>query len=223
MDEIFDEEQLMEVASQLRRPHGEHGIEVGNMMNIGNERINLDMIDALDVQPQEHILEVGMGNGHFARLIVGAAEGVTYVGCDCSDVMVEEAISRNKWLLQEGTVQFHYAWCEEMPYKEGEFDKLCTANTIYFLDDPVAAIREFRRVLKPGGKVFLCFRPERSMRNFPVTRYNFSFWNTTSISELLEENGLHVIEILENEEPPQQIMGGTRTLENFIAVAERPA
>ncbi len=44
---------------------------------------------------------------------------------------------------------------EHLPYREGTFDAAVSAGSIEYWPDPVAAIREMRRVVKPGGVVMV--------------------------------------------------------------------
>lgn len=43
---------------------------------------------------------------------------------------------------------------DELPFKDAEFDLVFCNSVIYHLENPMAALAEFKRVLKPGGKLF---------------------------------------------------------------------
>jgi SAM-dependent methyltransferase len=47
-----------------------------------------------------------------------------------------------------------------LPLADGSLDGVAAVNCLYFLDDPVAAVREARRVLRPGG-LFVASSPSR--------------------------------------------------------------
>ncbi|MBK7811139.1 MAG: hypothetical protein IPI50_07870 [Saprospiraceae bacterium] len=64
----MDEQTLKEIAKQLRQPSGEFATQVGQKMNEGNLHINLNTIEALNLQKGDHILEIGMGNGFFVKI-----------------------------------------------------------------------------------------------------------------------------------------------------------
>lgn len=76
------EDTIKLIAEQLRQPHGTSGEEMGETMNKGNLKMNLGTIAALDLQPHQHILEIGMGNGFFVSEILSAHKNILYKGCD---------------------------------------------------------------------------------------------------------------------------------------------
>ena len=78
----MSENELKSLAVQLRKPEGSLGIEVGRMMNKRNKLMNLATIDQLEIQPNDKILEIGMGNGFFVKYILKKDETVRYIGCD---------------------------------------------------------------------------------------------------------------------------------------------
>lgn len=40
-----------------------------------------------------------------------------------------------------------------LPFEDGSFDVVLSAFTVFFFDEPTDALREWRRVLKPGGRI----------------------------------------------------------------------
>ncbi len=218
----MDESTIKIIAGHLRKPEGEEGANVGELMNIGNRTINEDTMRLLHLRANDRVLEVGMGNGHFVERILGAADGVTYAGCDYSDVMVKEAEKRNKASINAGVASFHCGSAVDMPYRNTEFDLIFTVNTIYFWDEPEAVLREFKRVLKPNGRLMIAFRPENVMKLYPMTRYNFHFWDTDTVTELVQERGFKVTDAEHHIEPPSEdLEGNSIRAENIVLTAIR--
>jgi ubiquinone/menaquinone biosynthesis C-methylase UbiE len=51
------------IAEQLRRPQGSWGVMTGIFMSLANRKVNEWTISLLDIQPTDHVLEVGFGPG----------------------------------------------------------------------------------------------------------------------------------------------------------------
>jgi SAM-dependent methyltransferase len=91
------------------------------------------------------VLDVGCGPGGFCRL--AAAAGATVVGLDASQAHVEVAQERvPAGRFDVGDLQF-------LPYDDGSFDLVTGFNSFQYAANIEAALREARRVTKPGGTV----------------------------------------------------------------------
>jgi SAM-dependent methyltransferase len=100
------------------------------------------------------VLDVGCGSGVFLRAAVD--RGATACGLDASAPMVEHALERVPDAdIRVGDLQF-------LPYEDDAFDVVTAFSSFWFADDPIAALREAKRVTRPGGRVFLLVfgRPE---------------------------------------------------------------
>jgi ubiquinone/menaquinone biosynthesis C-methylase UbiE len=217
----MNEETLKAIAAQLRRPEGEPGVQVGMKMNEGNSHINLYTIAALNPQPQEHILEIGMGNGFFVKDILSIHESIRYTGCDFSEAMAEEAKRINKSFVVGGRAEFHFGAADNMPFDGGVFDAVLTVNTIYFWDDNAKVLTEIRRVLKPSGRLVVSVRPRSVMELYPFTKYGFNMFSKDELADVISGNGFRIKEILEKKEPDQEINGKKVVVESLIVVAEK--
>ncbi|NQY08110.1 MAG: hypothetical protein HRT71_01165 [Flavobacteriales bacterium] len=80
-----------ELASQLRRPTGEGGIEIGNVMNELNGCMSSFVYNHMNVSENDQILEIEFGNGKLIPEILNKATNVSYTDIDLSDDMVREA------------------------------------------------------------------------------------------------------------------------------------
>ena len=89
--------------------------------------------------------EIGGGRGPISQLL----PGVTTLVIDKDPTMVAECATP----AVEGDLR-------SLPLPDASVDGVAAVNCFYFLDDPVAGIREAYRVLKPGG-LFVASSPSR--------------------------------------------------------------
>ncbi|MCG8372510.1 MAG: class I SAM-dependent methyltransferase [Balneolales bacterium] len=215
----IDESFAKEIAAQLRKPEGELGLEVAKRMNESNKAMNLQTIELLNIQDNQLILEIGMGNGAFISNILNAASNIKYVGCDYSNDMVELASELNAKFVERGVVSFFNASVDKLPVSNHSVDTIFTVNTLYFWKEYSNTFSEFKRVLKPDGMIAITIRPKHTMHNYPPTRYNFNSFTENDLSDLLTENGFKVIRIAHKTEPEADINGNLFNPEFMVALA----
>ncbi len=216
----MDESKLKSLAAQLRKPEGQHGIEVGDFMNKGNKEINLYSIDALDVQNKDTVLEIGMGNGFFVKNIIEKADSVKYIGCDFSEDMIHQSSENNTNFIEEGIADFRLSTAESLPVNSNSIDKIMTVNTIYFWENQTQVLAEFKRVLKPNGKLIIGLRPKDELQAMPMTKYGFNMFTEEEVIDLLNENGLKTTNTLTEREPDKEFLGMTMKVSSLIVTAE---
>ncbi len=212
----MDDETLKQIARQLRKPQGEGGVEVGQRMNVGNDLINRRAIAQLALQPGDRVLELGPGNGFFARDIVGVDESIRYVGCDISRLMVEQANLLNDRLVESGQARFVERAGAELPFPDASFTKCLTINTLYFWEDPAAELAEIRRVLVPGGRIIIGIRPRRVMEQMAFVQYGFTMYEPEQAAALLTDNGFQLDAVLVEPEPNLVFFGKTISMESVL-------
>jgi ubiquinone/menaquinone biosynthesis C-methylase UbiE len=96
-------------------------------------------------------LDVGCGTGFLALLLAEAGHRV--VGVDAADEMLVRAREKARGLGM--VVSFRSADADELPFGEAAFDLVVERHVIWTLPDPLGALREWRRVLRPGGRLVL--------------------------------------------------------------------
>ncbi len=212
----MDETSYQQLAAQLRQPTGEAGIHTGGWMNRGNTQINTDTITALNANPGDNILEIGMGNGFFVPAILQKDISIKYTGADFSEVMVEESKRINAEWINSGQAKFVLCNAEALPLENAAFNKIFTINTIYFWDDAAKILNEIKRVLQPKGKLIIALRPKRQMKNYPFIKYGFSLFSKEEVEELLTKNGFTILQSLEIQEPDFELNGEMVKMESLI-------
>jgi SAM-dependent methyltransferase len=109
-----------------------------------------DHVRHVPAQPGMHILDAGCGSGSMAREIAKATPGSVVVGIDLRDKYIDYARRRAE---ADGlrNLAFETGDVRELPFANGAFDIIWTKYLLQWVADPMRAMREFARVLKPGG------------------------------------------------------------------------
>lgn len=143
--------------TQLGNPQGWPGRVVGWVLTKNNRSINAWIVQLLDIQPADHILEVGCGPGLAIQGFAARAKEGLVAGIDPSPIMVEQARKRNAAAIKAGRVEIQQGEASTLPYPDASFDKVVAVHVIYFWSDAVVTLQELRRVLQPGGVVAIGF------------------------------------------------------------------
>jgi ubiquinone/menaquinone biosynthesis C-methylase UbiE len=99
---------------------------------------------------QGRVLEVGFGSGHNLPHYPAAVKGV--VGVDPSGESAK--LARKRIARAPFPVEFLPLSGEQLPAPDGSFDSVVSTFTLCTIPDPLAALRQMRRVLAPGGRFF---------------------------------------------------------------------
>ena len=94
----------------------------------------------------EVFLDVATGTGLVAREL--RSHGSRVVGIDISPSMLGSVTST------EG-IELVLGRAERLPFRDATFDGLTVTYLLRYVDDPVATMRELRRVVRPGGRVVM--------------------------------------------------------------------
>lgn len=181
------------IAEQARHAKGPIGRLIAFIMAHETFAGNMSAIDALDIQPRDHVLDIGCGHGRSLGILAARAPEGHVAGVDPSALMTEVAVERNRKLVKTRRIEVAIAAADALPFADGSFDKALCVHVIYFWTDIGAALREIARVMKPGGRLALLCRTnadEAAMRAFPPDIY--SFRSTAEVSAALVSAGFAV-------------------------------
>jgi ubiquinone/menaquinone biosynthesis C-methylase UbiE len=141
----------------------------------------------LGARPGEHVLEVGFGGGGLIALLLDA--GAQVIGVDISPAMLARARLRFRPALAKGQLRLAEASVEHLPLEPASIDRAVSVASLYFWPDPAAAFAELARVIRPGGRLVLCFEPPEELRKWPGHRFGFRLFELEAIERLLTAAG----------------------------------
>ena len=99
------------------------------------------------------VLEVGLGAGcDAAELIKGGAE---YYGIDVTQNSVDFVKERLGYSFNLNTENISKNDATSIPFPDDYFDMIYSFGVIHHIEDTENVVSEFKRVLKPGGKIFV--------------------------------------------------------------------
>jgi ubiquinone/menaquinone biosynthesis C-methylase UbiE len=129
----------------------------------------------------ESLLEIAAGSGVVTRAVAPVlARGARYVVTDLNPPMLAKAVSQQP---DAGHLEWGVADAQDLPFDQDTFDlALCQFGAMFF-PDRVAAYREARRVLRPGGS------------------FIFSMWDRIEENEFADEVTRATAEIFPADQP----------------------
>src|SRR4051794_35867859 len=120
-----------------------------DVLSLGQDRRwRRDVIDAVDPKPGERVLDLAAGTGTSSQPF--ADRGAVVVPCDFSLGMLQvgkQAKPALPFTAGDGT---------RLPFADDTFDAVTISFGLRNIVDPLAGLREMRRVTHPGGRLVVC-------------------------------------------------------------------
>jgi ubiquinone/menaquinone biosynthesis C-methylase UbiE len=98
------------------------------------------------------ILDVGCGQGHWGlTLLPVLPPNCKLIGIDSEPKWVEVAKNKSKQYGFDKRTDYQMAKAELLPFDDNSFDMVTCQTVLIHVDDPIKALKEMKRVLKPNG------------------------------------------------------------------------
>ncbi len=167
------------------------------------------LIESSAIHEGDRVLDVACGTGIVARRVASrVGESGSVVGLDINEGMLtvaEEAAADS-----HASIEWRQGDATDLPFANESFDVVCCQQALQFFDDPVAALRQMRRVLTPGGRLAVSvWRPLEYQPVYVVLadalenhisdeagtmmRSPFPEWDETDIRTLVEDAGFDTV------------------------------
>src|SRR5438874_7606266 len=145
------DEVKQQVAAHWNRRAAGFDSDFGHSIRTEAERAAWDRIVALAVGGRAPLdaLDVGCGTGFLSLELARRGHRVT--GIDFAPQMLAEA--QTKAAAQTVAVRFEQGDAEALRFSDASFDLAMTRHVLWTLPHPEAAIDEWMRVLRPGGRL----------------------------------------------------------------------
>lgn len=217
----MNENEIKELASQLREPGGSMGLEVGEQLYKTNGAMIGSTIDRIDLTANDVVLEIGHGNGAHVESLFQKEINIVYHGLELSELMYTEAQTINQEYVDSQKAFFKHYNGDVLPYDDQMFDTIFTVNTLYFWDHPVRFLREIRRVLTNNGLFSVAFVSDKTMSELPFSKYGFTVYSEEKFIQLMADNRFDVENLIKKTERVMSNDGETVDREYYIGLMRK--
>jgi SAM-dependent methyltransferase len=148
-------------AQQAIWSEGDFGMVAGLVYNVSE-----NLAEALDIVPDERVLDVACGSGNGAIAAARRAWGNT-TGTDFVPELLERA--RERAAVERLEIEFVEADAQALPFDDASFDVTMSIFGVMFAPDHEQAAVELLRVTKPGGRIGVSsWCPDGGLQDFFV-------------------------------------------------------
>ena len=137
------------MAGPFNRPDGYDRITTRHLRGM-DARIVADVTTA-GLGPDDRILDAGTGPGRLPRAIAAALPGLRIDGVDLAPEMIEYARRHT----DDDRLTFTVGDVAHLPYPDATFTLIVSSISQHHWVDVEGAIRDLRRVLRPGGRLWI--------------------------------------------------------------------
>ena len=142
-------------------------------------QMETELAKNLDLPAGSKVLDAGCGMGDVASFLA-SKHGLEVTGIDILDFNIDEAQKRIKKRGLQSLVHIHLMSYANIDIEDEYFDAVYTMETFVHANNPAQVLREFYRVLKPGGKLVM----------FEYSHDPFESMSATAVRDFTEMNKL---------------------------------
>lgn len=126
--------------------------EIGLTKHIGGTRATDELVKSCHIKKSSYVLEIGCGVG-LTPVYLAKKYECRIMAVDLSKEMIEKAKERAEKKGVAHKINFVVADARKLPFKDNLFDAVMLESVMAFIPDKKKAMKEFMRVVKPGGYI----------------------------------------------------------------------
>ncbi len=104
----------------------------------------------VDLQAGERLLDIGCGTGALLAALEKRHPNAILAGVDPTRGMLDLAEKR-----LSKKVHIEQSWAEKLPFEDESFDVIVSCSMFHYIREPMVALKEMMRVLKPAGSLVI--------------------------------------------------------------------
>lgn len=144
------------------------------------------LLRSINAAPGAEVLDAGCGHMRITAALLDLRPDLRMVGVDITPELLEAGKKRNL------DVPTHVGDLNDLPFEDDRFDHAISARVFQYIADPVHALRELRRVVRPGGRVAIVL----PNRHNPIKRlrYRGRLSTPAEVASWFEEAGFTLVQ-----------------------------
>lgn len=182
--------------SQPGLPRGFVGWIVAWLMPLPHSIIYRRVSKVLDLQPEDDILDIACGSGHFLKKHASHVHSVA--GLDLSHVQVKMAKRKLRKRIAEGTAEIVQGDASQLPWNDNRFSVATTMGSFIGFPQPLESLKEIYRVLRPGGRTVVSIEynaEDGKDHSKEIEKYGMYIWTEDQVRTMMKEAGFSEISI----------------------------
>jgi SAM-dependent methyltransferase len=181
---------------QFILPRGFAGRVLFIFMNRMHKSIYENVAKVLKLQPEDDLLEVACGNGHFIKKYAPNVHSVA--GLDLSELSVKLATQKNKDRVSAGTAEFIQGDASQLPWEDNKFSTVTVMASFFGFPKPLESLKEMYRVLYPAGRAVISIEwnaEDGKDHTKDVEKYGARIWTEDEVRTMMKEAGFSDVSI----------------------------
>jgi SAM-dependent methyltransferase len=183
------------IAAQFRKPKGFAGFIISKLMEKGNMKAYLCLLEKMNLKGKESLFEIGYGPGKGMNHVLGNTK-CTVDGIDFSELMFKRCgkinrkhIASARSVIQHGDFTLGFK-------NNKKYDIIYFVNVIYFWDDLPGTFKKMKKILKTNGKICFYMTEKEDLLKIGFTASdNFNKYSSSDVLASLKTCGFKKVSV----------------------------